>query len=73
MLKDILKEVLKELLTPQTIFALMFYLTYLKRVWLGEPVPEGLAQIVNMILAFYYGMKAGRTIAKKENNNEQKN
>lgn len=68
-----IKEIIKELFSPQSIFALMFYTTYLKRVWYGEPVPEGLAQIVNMILAFYYGMKAGRTMAKKENHNEQKN
>lgn len=69
-----LKELLKELLTPQTIFAFMFYLTYLKRIWLGEPVPEGLAQIVNTILVFYYGMKAGKMSVKNGGNeNEQKN
>lgn len=66
---------MSELLTPQTIFAFMFYATYLKRVWFGEPVPEGLMQIVNTILVFYYGYKFGKKSQDNQNggNHEQKN
>lgn len=47
-------------LKPRTIFALMFYFTYLVMISHGLEVPETLRTLVDMLMGFYFGQKLAK-------------
>lgn len=50
-------QILKELLTPRTVFALMFYGTMCYLILRNIEVPDTLNHIVSVLLGFYFGQK----------------
>ena len=53
-------KVLMALLKPRTIFAFMFYGTYCWLIYQKITPPDGLTNIVLMMLAFYFGQKVSK-------------
>lgn len=58
-------DVIKDILKPRTFFAMMFYATFCYLTLQQKPVPESLNNIVFSLISFWFGMRVGETIEKK--------
>ena len=56
---------IKEILKPRTLFALMFYGTFCYLILMDKHVPDALTNIITLLFGFYFGQRA-----KKGNGNE---
>ena len=56
-MKESIIKIVENLLKPRTIFAIMFYGTYCWLIFQKTTPPDGLTNIVLLMLAFYYGSK----------------
>jgi len=62
---------MKDFFKPRTIFALLFYCTFLYLVARGRPVPEALGNIVISLLSFYFGQRS-KKVDNGSNTNSNK-
>lgn len=61
-IKNIREDKLNEWIKPRTVFAFLFYYTYLVMISCGNPVPPLLEKIVGGLFIFYYANKAIKKI-----------
>ena len=55
--RQTMKEIIKDLLRPRTLFAFMFYGSMCFLVLTSKEVPDTLNHIVSVLLGFYFGQK----------------
>jgi hypothetical protein len=56
---------------PQTIFALMFYATFVYLVLKGVPVPDMLKSIVDFLMGFFFGQKIKTAVKGSADENKE--
>lgn len=56
------EKIVEEWGRPQSIFALMFYGTFVYLVLVKAPIPEMLNSIVNFLMGFFFGQKVKNTL-----------
>ena len=57
---------MSDLLKPRSIFAFMLYLTFCKLAWTEKIEARFMAEIILIVIAFYYGERSGKKQIKKE-------
>jgi len=60
-----IKNLIKDLFKPRTLFATLFYCTFCFLILKNRTVPKELSTIVLMLLSFYFGQRT------KKNDNEK--
>lgn len=56
-----MKDILKELFKPRTIFAGLFYISFCRLIDKQLPVPDALNNIVLILMGFYFGQKSKKS------------